>query len=83
MKSFPMFIKTTNRRVVIVGGGEQAAQKTRLILKTDATIVLAASDLDLELQACVDAGRATWHQGAIGTDLFEDAAMAFDHPFTG
>ena len=77
MKSFPMFIKTTNRRVVIVGGGEQAAQKTRLILKTDATIVLAASDLDLELQACVDAGRATWHQGAIGTDLFEDAAMAF------
>lgn len=40
MKSFPMFIKTTDRRVVIVGGGEQAAQKARLILKTDAKILL-------------------------------------------
>ena len=27
MKSFPMFIRTTGRRVVICGGGEQAAQK--------------------------------------------------------
>ena len=36
MKSFPMFIKTTDRRVVIAGGGEQAAQQTRLMLKTDA-----------------------------------------------
>ena len=46
MKSFPMFIRTTDRRVVIVGGGEQAAQKTRLILKTDARIIQAAPRLE-------------------------------------
>ena len=49
MKSFPMFIRTTGRRVVIVGGGEQAAQKARLLLKTDAELVLVAPALDAEL----------------------------------
>ena len=42
MQSFPMFIRTTNRRIVIAGGGAQAAQKARLMLKTDARIVLLA-----------------------------------------
>lgn len=77
MKSFPMFIRTTGRRVVIAGGGEQAAQKTRLILKTDARIVLAAPTLDDELAALVAAGRAEHHGGAVTAALFEGAAMAF------
>ena len=77
MKSFPMFIRTTGRRVVIAGGGEQAAQKARLILKTDAEIVLAAPELDDELAAIVAEGRAAWHRGPIAPALFEGAAMAF------
>lgn len=77
MKSFPMFIRTSGRRVVIVGGGEQAAQKTRLILKTDAQIILAAPELDEELAALVADGRAEWHRGAPDAALFEGAAMGF------
>ncbi|NKX44453.1 siroheme synthase CysG [Roseicyclus persicicus] len=77
MKSFPMFIRTTGRRVVIAGGGEQAAQKARLILKTDARIVLAAPTLDDELAALVAAGRAEAHAGPVTAALFEGAAMAF------
>ena len=77
MKSFPMFIRTSGRRVVIVGGGEQAAQKARLILKTDARIVLAAPELDEELAALVAEGRAEHHGEAITAALFEGAAMAF------
>jgi uroporphyrin-III C-methyltransferase/precorrin-2 dehydrogenase/sirohydrochlorin ferrochelatase len=77
MKSFPMFIKTTDRRVIIVGGGEQAAQKARLILKTDALIVLAALDLDDELTALVDTGRATHHAGPLTRAFFAGAAMVF------
>ena len=46
MKTFPMFLKMAGRRVVIFGGGEQAAQKTRLMLKTEAEIVVAAEALD-------------------------------------
>ncbi|MEO1138431.1 MAG: siroheme synthase CysG [Pseudomonadota bacterium] len=77
MKSFPMFIKTSGRRVVIAGGGEQAAQKARLMLKTDAQLVLAFPTLSDELTAIVKTGRANWHRGEIGTELFAGAAMGF------
>lgn len=55
------------------GGGEQAAQKTRLMLKTDARIVLAAPALDGELAAQVSGGRAEHHTGPITPALFEGA----------
>lgn len=77
MKAFPMFIKTTHRRVIIVGGGEQAAQKARLVLKTDARIVLAAPALDPELRQLVESGRAQHHTGPMDRAFFEDAAMVF------
>ncbi|HSG56150.1 MAG TPA: NAD(P)-dependent oxidoreductase, partial [Paracoccaceae bacterium] len=77
MKSFPMFIKTTGRRVIIAGGGEQAAQKARLMLKTDAQIVLLAEALDDELQGLVAEGRAVHVTGPISADSFAEAAMVF------
>lgn len=77
MKSFPMFIRTTGRRVVIVGGGEQAAQKARLILKTDADIVLAAAELDTELRGLVVQGRAVHHEGPISPKTFTGSALTF------
>lgn len=76
MKSFPMFIRTTGRRVVIVGGGEAAAQKARLMLKTDAEIRIVAGRLEDELRALVAEGRARRHP-ALGTATFDGAAMAF------
>ncbi|MEC7300248.1 MAG: NAD(P)-dependent oxidoreductase, partial [Pseudomonadota bacterium] len=60
MKAFPMFIRTTDRRVVIVGGGEQAAQKARLMLKTDAQIVLVAPELDEETQKMIGGISEPW-----------------------
>ena len=77
MQSFPMFFKTSGRRVVIVGGGEQAAQKTRLILKTDAEILLLADELDAELQGIVRDGRARHDRGAITPESFQDTALTF------
>ncbi|MCC1492161.1 siroheme synthase CysG [Cognatishimia sp. F0-27] len=76
MKAFPMFIRTTGRRVVIVGGGEQAAQKARLMLKTDADLVVVADALEDELLALSDSGRAQ-HVRQLSAQVFEDAAMAF------
>ncbi len=76
MQAFPMFIRTTGRRVVIVGGGEQAAQKARLLLKTDAHLVLVAQTLDDELQGLVDRGRAE-HLTGLTAEVFDNAAMAF------
>ena len=77
MQSFPMFIRTTGRRVVIAGGGEQAAQKARLMLKTDATLILVAPELDDELTALVAQNRATHDTGPITPATFADAALVF------
>jgi uroporphyrin-III C-methyltransferase/precorrin-2 dehydrogenase/sirohydrochlorin ferrochelatase len=77
MKTFPMFFQMTDRKVVIVGGGEQAAQKTRLMLKTDAHIVVIGDVLDDELAGLATSGRITQQGGEIRTRDFSDTALAF------
>ena len=77
MKTFPMFLQMAGRRVVIVGGGEQAAQKTRLILKTEAKVEIWAPTLDPELADLEAAGRITHHRGAIRPKIFAETALTF------
>jgi siroheme synthase, N-terminal domain len=77
MKFFPMFLRMTGRDVVIIGGGETAAQKARLMLKTEARIVLAAPELDPELAALVADNRAVQHAGEITPELFANTALVF------
>lgn len=77
MKAFPMFLKMQDRRVVIVGGGEQATQKCRLMLKTEAEVSLCAPALDPELADLKRAGRIQWQAGRISVKDFEDTALVF------
>lgn len=77
MKTFPMFLCVADRPVIIVGGGEQASQKCRLMLKTEAKITLAWPTLEPDLRALVDAGKISWHRGAVTKDLFVGAALVF------
>lgn len=77
MKTFPMFLQMAGRRVVIVGGGEQAAQKARLILKTEATVEIWAATFDAELSDLAASGRVTLHDGPITPHSFSDTALAF------
>jgi len=77
MKTFPMFLKMAGCRVVIVGGGEQAAQKCRLMLKTEAEIVVLAAKLDPELRDLHARGRIIWSTGPITASSFDDTALTF------
>ncbi|MCL4157447.1 UNVERIFIED_CONTAM: hypothetical protein GTU68_046618, partial [Idotea baltica] len=77
MKTFPMFLQMQGRRVIIAGGGEQAAQKCRLILKTDAAITVIAPSLDPELADLNARGRIEWLTGTICPSDFEGAALVF------
>jgi uroporphyrin-III C-methyltransferase/precorrin-2 dehydrogenase/sirohydrochlorin ferrochelatase len=77
MKTFPMFWQMAGRRVVIAGGGEQAAQKCRLILKTDAKITVLAPSLDPELADLYARKRIDWVNGAITPDSFTSTALVF------
>ncbi len=77
MKTFPMFLQMQGRRVIIAGGGEQAAQKCRLILKTEAAITVLAPSLDPELEDLNGQGRINWQRGPISPSDFKDAALVF------
>jgi len=77
MKFFPMFLRMVDRDVIIVGGGETAAQKARLMLKSEARITFVAPSLDDELQALVNEGRARHDRGVITPETFKGAALVF------
>ena len=51
MRYFPLFYDLQNARVVVVGGGEEALRKVRLLLKTQARIEVIAEALHPELVA--------------------------------
>ncbi|QPM89054.1 siroheme synthase CysG [Pseudooceanicola algae] len=76
MKTFPIFLTMTGRRVVICGSGAEAARKARLVLKTEAEIVIAGRDLDPELSGLVATGRAL-HVPEAGPETFENCTLAF------
>ena len=63
--------------MVIAGGGEQAAQKCRLILKTPAQITVLSPFLDPELADLHAKGRITWDKGAITPTSFADTGLVF------
>jgi len=50
MKYFPLFADLDNAHVLVVGGGEQATQKVRLLLKTSAHITVVAETVTEELR---------------------------------
>ncbi|HUP91463.1 MAG TPA: siroheme synthase CysG [Solimonas sp.] len=60
---YPVFLRLRGARVLIVGGGEVAARKVRLLLRAQAQVELVAPQLAAELQAAAAAG-AVRHLGA-------------------
>ncbi|GAB4267457.1 MAG: siroheme synthase CysG [Pararhodobacter sp.] len=77
MKTFPMFLQMAGREVVIAGGGEQAAQKARLILKTEARLRFLADTLDPERAGLVAAGHAVHDHADPTVESFAGAALVF------
>lgn len=76
MKTFPMFLRMAGRRLVVVGSGEQAAQKVRLARKTEAEIIVIGPDPIAELKALADQGRICI-QPCADVSIFQDTALVF------
>ena len=75
--TFPAFHKVEGRRVVIVGGGGEAAAKIRLLSETSADLVVFATELEAEAERDLEAAGATWVARApVAVDLV-DAALVF------
>ena len=56
MKYFPLFADLEDADVVVAGGGEQATQKVRLLLKTPARVTVIAEDITEELHGLGEDG---------------------------
>ncbi len=59
MRYFPVFLDLADQKVVVIGGGETATQKVRLLLKTTARVVVIAPNLTAELSGFAVAGKIT------------------------
>ena len=66
MKHFPIFLSVEGRRIVLAGGGEAALAKLRLLMKTEARLVVFAPAPAPEIAAWAEAGRLTLHRRAFG-----------------
>lgn len=77
MNFFPMFLRMTDRDVVIVGGGETAAQKARLVMKSRARVTVIAPVLCAELAHKRDEGLITHKVAPPSEESFKGAALVF------
>lgn len=74
MRYFPIFVDLKDRPVVVVGGGEEALRKIRLLLKTEARIAVIAPELHDELAA---EPRLNWIARHYHAGLIEGAALVY------
>ena len=77
MRYYPFFMDMRGRRVVVVGGGETAAQKLRLLLKSEATIEVVAEAANAEIAALADDGRVTHRRALFSPEHIRGALAVF------
>jgi uroporphyrin-III C-methyltransferase / precorrin-2 dehydrogenase / sirohydrochlorin ferrochelatase len=68
MRTFPIFVSFEGKPPLVVGGGELAAVKARLLLKRAASVDIAASELVPELAALAEAGQISLLAARPGID---------------
>lgn len=74
MRYFPIFFDLRNRPVTVIGGGEEAVRKIRLLLKTEAKIAVIAPALHDELAA---EPRVNWIARYYNASLIEGSALVY------
>jgi uroporphyrin-III C-methyltransferase/precorrin-2 dehydrogenase/sirohydrochlorin ferrochelatase len=74
MRYFPVFVDLQGRRVVMVGGGEDATRKIRLLLKTDARLDVIATELHPELAGN---SRVNWLAKSFAPALLDGATLVY------
>ena len=60
MTLYPLALKLTGRRVLVVGGGAVATRRVPALLAAGAAVEIVSPELTPALHGIVDAGRVTW-----------------------
>jgi uroporphyrin-III C-methyltransferase/precorrin-2 dehydrogenase/sirohydrochlorin ferrochelatase len=61
MRAFPLFVRLEKRPVLLVGGGEMAAAKLRLLLSAHAAVTLVSPEVVPEIAVLIADGQLRWH----------------------
>lgn len=77
LQAFPIFMKVEGRRVIIVGGGDEALAKARLLAQSSAEIVVVAPAPEADLVAWISANDAKLLAASFAPQMIEGAAMVF------
>jgi uroporphyrin-III C-methyltransferase/precorrin-2 dehydrogenase/sirohydrochlorin ferrochelatase len=77
LDAFPVFLKVAGRMVVVVGNGEEALAKARLLGQSSARLRLIAEAPEAALARWAADNRAELLESAYAPHLIEGAAMVF------
>ena len=81
MRYFPAFLSLVGRRCLVVGGGETAARKIRLLRKAGAAVAVVAPEAVSEIAELHDGGEIVWHRRPFAPADLDEAAVV--HATTG
>ena len=77
MKYYPIFLDLAGARVVFSGAGEHAAAKVRLLLKTEADIVVVGENPAAPVREWASAGRVTLIERSLEARDVQDARLVY------
>lgn len=75
---FPAFVKVQGKKVVVLGGGEVAAGKLRLLLRSHADITVIAPEVCDDVANMHNTGHITWERAPFVDTMINGAIMVFD-----
>jgi|SRR5579871_89165 siroheme synthase-like protein len=75
MSLFPMFVKLQGRQVVVVGGGEIAAEKIGGLLQAGAKIQIISPALNTQLASLVGENKIEWAEKEFSAEDLKDAFL--------
>ena len=73
LNTFPLSFKVHGLRIVLIGGGEEALNKVRLVTKTTAQVVIIARQIEADFSGF----DVTVHERAFAASDLDDAALVF------
>ncbi|MEQ9693566.1 siroheme synthase CysG [Shimia sp. SDUM112013] len=77
MKHFPVYLSMTGQRIVLVGGGDAALAKLRLLLKTEATLDVFSVEAAPEIHDWAENGKLRLHLRTPETSDFRGALLVY------
>ncbi len=77
MRHYPVFLDLTGRTIVVSGAGEVAVAKLRLLLKTEARIVVCGTDPDPAVSDWARQGRIDLIEGPVAAGHVDGAVLVY------